>query len=88
LHKYFDWDNSVAGEKWRLQQARNLVNHIIEVTMYNGEEVEMKAFFPVFTENNENEYVYYNPDTNTSVIKRPNDGEQNYSINDSGARMP
>ena len=44
-----------------------------------------------YQENDENEYsnqyVYSIPDTNTAVIQRANDGEQNYSINDPGARM-
>jgi hypothetical protein len=25
LHEYFDWDDSVAGQKWRIQQARHLI---------------------------------------------------------------
>ena len=28
LYDFFDWDNSSAGEKWRLRQARQLVNEI------------------------------------------------------------
>jgi len=28
LYEFFDWDNSSAGEKWRLQQARGLINEI------------------------------------------------------------
>jgi hypothetical protein len=28
LHNFFDWDNTTAGEKWRLQQARILINEI------------------------------------------------------------
>ena len=28
LYEFFDWDNSSAGEKWRLQQARSLINEI------------------------------------------------------------
>lgn len=28
LHKHFDWDDKVAGEKWRLEQARGLVASI------------------------------------------------------------
>jgi len=37
---FFDWDNSSAGEKWRLQQARCLVNEIKIVV----EDKEMYAF--------------------------------------------
>ena len=28
LYDFFDWDNSSAGEKWRLQQARSVINEI------------------------------------------------------------
>jgi len=28
LYEFFDWDNSSAGDKWRLQQARLLINEI------------------------------------------------------------
>jgi hypothetical protein len=28
LHEFFDWDDSSAGEKWRLQQARVLINEV------------------------------------------------------------
>ena len=29
LHKCFEWDNNKAAEKWRLQQARNIVVSIV-----------------------------------------------------------
>jgi hypothetical protein len=28
LHGFFDWDNSIAGTKWRLQQARIIINEV------------------------------------------------------------
>ena len=31
LHKCFDWDNSSAAEKYRLYQARNVINHLIVI---------------------------------------------------------
>lgn len=31
LHKCFDWDDSSAAEKYRLHQARNVINHLIVV---------------------------------------------------------
>ena len=30
LHNYFEWDNSIAGEKYREQQARTLIGCVIE----------------------------------------------------------
>jgi len=53
----FYWNNSVAGEKWRIQQARNIVNHLVEVKIISGNETEVKCFFPVMNENKENVYV-------------------------------
>jgi hypothetical protein len=26
LHDKFEWDNTIAGQKWRIHQARNLIN--------------------------------------------------------------
>jgi hypothetical protein len=28
LHEYFEWNNAVAAEQYRLQQARQLINHM------------------------------------------------------------
>ena len=30
LHKYFEWDDTAAGKKYRLYQARQLINIVIE----------------------------------------------------------
>ena len=38
------WNNKRAAEAYRLQQARNVINHINVVVMKNGEEVEYRAF--------------------------------------------
>lgn len=40
LHNFFDWNNNKAGEKWRLHQARLLLNEIKVIV--NGK--EMYAF--------------------------------------------
>ena len=40
LYEFFDWDNSSAGDKWRLQQARVLINEIKVIV----EDKEMYAF--------------------------------------------
>jgi len=31
LHDYFDWDNELAGDKWRLAQARGLIRVVVTV---------------------------------------------------------
>jgi hypothetical protein len=40
LYEFFDWDNSSAGEKWRLGQARNIINEIKIIV----DDKEMYAF--------------------------------------------
>lgn len=46
LHKHFDWDDSVAGAKWRLEQARHLIR--VTVTMIQpsagGQEQSIRAY--------------------------------------------
>ena len=52
LYEFFDWDNSSAGEKWRLQQARGIINEIKVIV----EDKEMYAFenVNISVENNSN----------------------------------
>ena len=40
LHKCFEWDNSVAGEKYRLIQARDIIRHFVIVTPEESKEEE------------------------------------------------
>lgn len=40
LYEFFDWDNTSAGEKWRLQQARGIINEVKVIV----EDREMYAF--------------------------------------------
>lgn len=56
FHNLFEWDNKSAGEKWRLQQARLIINEI-RVTI--GER-ELYAF--------ENIRVNINPESNQSNV--------------------
>jgi len=57
LHHQFDWSDDVAGEKWRLQQARNIVSHIVEYKIIEGETHEVKSFFNVNSETQGRVYV-------------------------------
>ena len=56
IHKFFEWDNSKAAEQYRLQQARDLTNHIIITIETNNEQIETKAFHSV-SENGKRFYV-------------------------------
>lgn len=45
LHKAFDWDDESAAEKYRLYQARNIINCILTVAeKENGEQTDTRAY--------------------------------------------
>lgn len=45
LHNYFEWDNEAAAERWRLQQARILLNNIeVQVISDGGEKTYVAAY--------------------------------------------
>lgn len=50
LHDFFDWDNSSAAEKWRLHEARHVVNEIKIIvdqkSLYNYENVKVTILSP------------------------------------------
>jgi hypothetical protein len=52
LHSQFDWNNSVAAEKWRIHQARNLIRVTIEWLNIPGksEPVEIRPFVSLTTD--------------------------------------
>ena len=43
LHKCFEWDNTVAGEKYRLIQARDIIRHFVIVTPEESKEEPIKV---------------------------------------------
>ena len=57
LHKYFEWDDSIAGEKHRKQQARNLTGWVIEATYVKGTATEQRSFFNVINAKGKSVYV-------------------------------
>jgi hypothetical protein len=44
LHRFFDWDNSVAGEKWRLEQAGGLLRRVQVYVTKDGVKQPMRVF--------------------------------------------
>jgi hypothetical protein len=58
LHKYFEWDDTVAAEKWRLNQASDLVRSVRVIIEETGEEPrEMRAFVSVYGEQKKKVYL-------------------------------
>lgn len=46
LHKCFDWDDSIAADKWRKQQAGDIIrNLIIERTEDSGDKAPIRMFY-------------------------------------------
>ncbi len=44
LHNYFEWDDEKAGHRWRVQQARILLNNIQVKVVSDGEERQISVF--------------------------------------------
>lgn len=55
LHDYYEWNDVVAAEEWRLHQSRNAINSIIRCDVKStdeiGDEQPVRAFF-ITTESN------------------------------------
>lgn len=47
LHDYFEWDNKVASQKYRIFQARKLLEHIVVVVEVDGKDEDVRAFLNV-----------------------------------------
>lgn len=64
-HKYFDWNDKTAAEKYRLQRAREMISSI-EITV-QGEDT--KAFHSVYIEElDERRYVFFDQARNTESL--------------------
>lgn len=44
LHDRFDWDDSVAAKKWRINQARHLIQVFVTVTKTSEKEISSRMF--------------------------------------------
>lgn len=50
LHRFFDWDDSSAAEKYRIEQAKYLVRSVKVVVVGPSGATESRAFFSVQTD--------------------------------------
>lgn len=59
LHDYFEWNDPAAADKWRLDQARHLINavHVVTRSDVTNETVVARAFISV----DKNEDARYEP---------------------------
>lgn len=57
LHKAFEWNDSIAGEKWREQQARVMIGHLV-IRHTEAKNVEpVRAFVTISHESSEYENI-------------------------------
>lgn len=66
LHKFFEWDESSAAEKYRIDQARRLMGSIVEIIIIRGEKKESRSFFNVINKKGKHIYV-----TLDKITKQP-----------------
>lgn len=57
IHKFFEWDNTKAAEDFRLQQARSIIGHIVEVIVVREKPTDVRSFYSVSCENRGKVYV-------------------------------
>ena len=58
LHDCFEWDNTRAAEKYRIEQARRMISHLVVVINYETGKTQ-KAFFNVEIPDNGGTKVAY-----------------------------
>jgi hypothetical protein len=87
LHRLFEWDNERAGHKWRLKQARDIINCISVVKEDKlGKELEVKAFVSVQIDSQGYLKENYAP-KNTSYYVSVDDAMSNPNSRDYTLRM-
>lgn len=59
LHEYFDWDNQIAADKWRIEQAHYLLRSVNIVYETNDEEIETRAFVNITIIGNDHKDRFY-----------------------------
>ena len=62
LHSRFEWDDAIAGEKYRIVQAQQLIRAVkIEYTDSAGEKKWVRGFFPIRDMEDNSEKRGYSP---------------------------
>lgn len=49
LHSRFEWDDTKAGEAYRIEQARRMIRAVVTVVNAAGAEIETRAFVSLST---------------------------------------
>jgi len=53
LYPCFEWQDEIAAQKYRQEQAREILRHLVVVRHKNEEEKQVRAFLNVVTKNEE-----------------------------------
>jgi len=56
LHNEFEWDNTIAGFKFRLSQARNIIRLRVETIQHESQEIIVRSYVSLSTERGVNSY--------------------------------
>jgi hypothetical protein len=76
LHKCFEWDNSIAGEKYRLIQARDVIRHFVIEYKKDEEEPQKIRTYQISTTTNQYKparVILQNPDEYAALLERAKD---------------
>lgn len=57
MHTIFEWDDSVAGQKYREHQAATMIRQLVLTKEENGEQKKTNVRFMVSTGNRDNTYT-------------------------------
>lgn len=73
LHKCFEWDDTVAGEKYRLIQARDVIRHFVIVHKTSDDEEKKVRQYQITTKKNTYEptrIFLQKPDEYAALLER------------------
>lgn len=76
LHKCFEWDNSIAGEKYRLIQARDVIRHFVIEYKKDEEEPQKIRTYQISTTTNQykpTRVILQNHDEYAALLERAKD---------------
>ena len=67
FYNYFEWNQTEAARQYRIQQARQLINHIVEVVVIEGKQSKQRSFFSIKNGGGNKAYV-----TIRTAVSKPN----------------
>ena len=54
LHAAFDWNDTDAAQKWRIEQARGIIQVAVEIIMVKNKEISVRVFISPIAARKEN----------------------------------